>query len=905
MIYEEVERSADPPAAAIVVDRLAKHHPGSIERLAEDAGLRSAIVAVAAASPWMARLCVSDPSALSVLASLDRKVDFDEAAGPGGQDLARVKRLEVLRIAARDLLDRDDLEDTCGALSNLAAELLQRCYQLTAQTSIGLAVVGMGKLGAFELNYSSDVDVMLVSPTGVTTSPELIEARPFLELARQAWRIDLDLRPEGRDGPLARTLNSYRVYWDRWAGTWEFQALLKARTVAGDPTLGAQFEAEAAARVWGRPFGADELRAVRAMKARAEAAISRRGLGDRELKRGRGGIRDIEFAVQLLQLVHGRADPALRIRPTLSALAALAEGGYVGRDDADALAVAYRFLRRVEHRLQLREDQQTHTVPVAATARGHLAKVLGYRDRADLTALAQFDGDLRRHQATVRAIHERLFFRPLMEVFTAAADRTPEGLGLGTEAITTRLAAFGFADADRTHQAVTELTRGLSRSSKLMQQSLPVLFDWLSGSPDPDLGLLGLRTLVTERHSRDLLTALCRESPLAANRLCQLLGTAPRFARDLSRNPDLLRALADGSFLEPPTRSELSERANRSIAWRSGAGAVEVGLRTFARVESLRIAARDVLDLDDVGSTGASLTDLAETVIGAALNQVAPTLPFAVIGMGRLGGRELAYGSDLDLMFVYETPAHWSDTEAAGTAERSANALVRLLSGSTPASGTYKVDTALRPQGRDGPLARSLEAYEAYYRRWAQVWERQALIRSRVIAGDEGLGARFTALVNEFVWNRPFLPEEVMEIRRTKARVESERVPPSEDPKFHLKLGPGSLSDIEWTVQLLQLTHRVVSPSTVAALRELEERRFVDGKDARTLRETYRFCELTRNRLQLIRDAPADSLPAAGPALTTLARSLGRTAPGLRGDYQRHTRQARRVVERLLFARSD
>ncbi|MGH9304617.1 MAG: putative nucleotidyltransferase substrate binding domain-containing protein, partial [Acidimicrobiales bacterium] len=551
-------------------------------------------------------------------------------------------------------------------------------------------------------------------------------------------------------------------------------------------------------------------------------------------------------------------------------------------------------------RLQLREDQQVHTLPAGKEARGRLARVLGYRDNAGETALAQFDTDLRRHQSAARQIHERLFFRPLLEAFAAAPAR-PASTALPREAVAERLAAFGFADAERTHQAVLELTRGLSRSSRLMQQMLPLLLDWLSGSSNPDLGLLGLRKLATGQHCRDQLTAVCRESPEAARQLCQLLGTGPRFARDLQHHPDLLQGLATGDTLAAPSRSELDETAARSLVWREGEA--DKSLRAFVRVESLRIASRDVLDLADVDGTGQSLTNLAESVLSAALRSVAPAVRFAVVGMGRLGGRELAYSSDLDLLFVYENPAGFPPDRSAAAAESAAAALVRLVAGNTPANRLYRVDTALRPEGRQGPQARSIEAYAAYYERWAQTWERQALLKGRVVAGDEQLGARFEALASEFVWGRSFGQEDVREVRRTKARIERERVPASEDPKFHLKLGPGSLSDIEWTVQLLQLQHGVRETGTLEALRHLVATGVLEPDDGTVLIDAYRFCERTRNRLQLVHDGSGDALPATGPQLTALARSFSRSAAGLRDEYLRRTRRCRQVVERLFYGR--
>ncbi|HET7523643.1 MAG TPA: hypothetical protein VFJ79_05800, partial [Acidimicrobiales bacterium] len=496
----------------------------------------------------------------------------------------------------------------------------------------------------------------------------------------------------------------------------------------------------------------------------------------------------------------------------------------------------------------------------------------------------------------------------------------PDGsTGLKAVAVEQRLEAFGFADAARTSVAVRELTRGFSRTSSLMQQMLPVLLDWLSEAPDPDLGLLGLRSLAGAARSKDELTTLCRESPEAARQLCMLLGTGPRFARGFRHHPEELAALATRELLGPTDRQQLTSRLRKSIAWRSGEAALENGLRTFVSAETLRIAARDVLGVSDVVDTAAALSDLAEVAVEAALEESSAGVPLAVVGMGRLGGRELSYSSDLDLLFVYEpgSPGEGGHEPAVGpasvgaselamraeAAERAAASVIRVLAGTTPASGIYRVDTALRPEGRQGPQARSLEAYATYYKRWAQVWERQALLRGRVIAGDQSVGERYSEIARSFVWGARLTDEEVREIRRTKARVERERVPPSEDPEFHLKLGPGALADVEWTVQLLQLHHRVVTPGTMDALEQLRVGGAVSADDARVLAASYRFCEQARNRLSLVRDLPGDSLPTTGHPLTVLARSLGTTPAGLRDDYRRHTRRARRVVERLFYGR--
>jgi glutamate-ammonia-ligase adenylyltransferase len=638
------------------------------------------------------------------------------------------------------------------------------------------------------------------------------------------------------------------------------------------------------------------------MKARAEGHVSRRGDPDRELKLGPGGIRDIEFAVQLLQLVHGRADPGLRSRTTLTALDELAVAGYVARADAQALNAAYRFLRAAEHRLQLVEDRQVHALPSDLAARTRLARVMGFRDQAGETALGQFEDELRRHQSAVRSIHERLFFRPLLEVFTRSRrDHAPAEVGLSEQAAAERLAAFGFSDADRTRQAVEQLTRGFSRASRLMQQLLPLLFEWLSEAPDPDLGLLGLRSLSTGQHRRDQLLTLFRESPEAARRLCLLLATSGQFRRGFERHPELLSDLAGDGGVVARSRDELLAYTKRSLSWRGEVDERRHALEQLRQVEWLRVAAGDVLGLTDVSGTERGLTALAEAVLQTALHEVGPPIPFAIVALGRLGGAALTYASDLDVLFVFDG----DQGATASAAESAAELLLRYLNGDTPANRLWTVDMALRPEGRQGPLARSLAAYQTYYERWARLWERQALLRGRVVAGDADVGRRFLDIAQAFVWDAHLSSDEVREIRRMKARIEHERIPVGEDPQFHLKLGRGSLSDIEWTAQLLQWQHGIGAEGTMAALDALSHAGAISESDATVLADAYRFCEQTRNRLYLVRGGPGDALPSTGPVLTRLARSLGTTPSGLREEYRRRTRRCRQVVERLFYGRAS
>jgi glutamate-ammonia-ligase adenylyltransferase len=849
-----------------------------------EADVTPALVAVLAASRSLGRVLLADPSALD---RLRPTVPREPIPSSDIATLVEWKRRELLRIAARDLTGAADFETTTVDLSVMAADVLAGVHELAAEhlhTDDRLAVIALGKLGGRELNYASDVDLMLVGEG----DPDRVlrAARSAVELAGRAFRVDTNLRPEGRDGPLVRRLTSYEAYWDKWARPWERQALLKARPCAGDPALGAAWHASTARFVWGTTFGADDLREIRSLKLRAEVEVDRRGGAARDVKRGPGGIRDVEFAVQLLQLVHGRVDVELRAPGTLATIEDLRRGGYVDEDDAVALADSYRFLRRVEHAVQLDDEQQTHSVPEDRGSRRRVARVLGFRGAPESGPTVAFDEALARHRARVRSIHERVWFRPLLAALSGAGP-------LGETAAVERLEAFGFADADRTRQAVAELTRGLTRSSRMMQQLLPLLLDWLSASPDPDLGLLGLRRLASgEQRSTAMATAF-RDSPEVARHLALLLGTSRQLGDILVANPDLIERLPDEHRLHTQPLDGLVSSGLAATSWRGEAAERQRALQRWKQRHLLGVAARDVFGQAPVEQVGADLTGLAEASLEVSLRNLDPQVRFAVIALGRLGGAELGYASDLDVAFVHDG----TDVQEA---ERLATGLLRFVGGDTPAEQIWAVDADLRPEGRSGPLARSLEAWDGYLARWASTWERQAYLRARPVAGDAALGHRLVERVRSAVWERPLTPDEEREVRRMKVRMDRERISSGDDPEFHLKLGRGTLSDVEFTVQLLQLRHRVAEPSTMAALHALVEAGHLPAEEAERLEEAYRFCERARNRTFLV-VGEGDALPTRPELITPVARSLGMTVAELRDTYRRVTRRARRVVERRFY----
>jgi [glutamine synthetase] adenylyltransferase / [glutamine synthetase]-adenylyl-L-tyrosine phosphorylase len=912
VVSAAIDRAANAHTARIVLARAIESHPELTDELADSELMRDALIALACASRSLSSAVVADASLLDPVRDVDDLVrersteayrqSWDAHPDHDGDGLRRWKRRELLRVAVRDLLAMTDMPTVGRELAALAQVCLEAALVLVG-VDIPFAVIGMGKLGGRELNYASDIDVLFVHDGDANDADRV--ARAVLGTMTTAtpagivFRTDANLRPEGRSGPLSRTVASYGAYYDSWARAWEFQALIKARPVAGDARLAAEFMDVTLPWVWPEKLGPEAIREIRLMKARSEEVNDRKGLTERELKRGRGGIRDIEFAVQLLQLVHGRDDDSVRSATTLDALSALTAGGYVERSDAERLDRAYRFLRTVEHRLQLFDEQQTHTIPTDESARVRLARVLGYRDSPERSALERFEAEHRQHQRSVRSIHEHLFFAPLLDTLAGTGP-------LSAEAAEERLAAFGFTDIARTRQAVRELAFGLTRRSKLLQELLPVILDWLSDTPDPDLGLLQLRRLAEGPARSASLATTFRDAPGAAERACRLLGSSRVVGDALRRQPEFVDHLDDDDVLgSPATRDELVADALNTLEWRGDEEQRREGLRRFKRRELLRIATRDLLGYASLETVGLELTALAEASLEAALAGLAPPLPFAVVGMGRLGGAELSYASDIDVMFVYEgdTP---SDFDAA---ERTASQLVQEVGATTAEGQTFRVDARLRPQGIEGPLARSLAGFTTYYEQWGQVWERQALTKARFVAGDRALGDRFARLVDRVVYRFPFTDDNARDVRRMKARIERERIPPGEDPQFHLKLGRGSLSDVEFTVQLLQLVHggarrELRAPGTITALDRLRELGILDHEDSDALEAAYRFCERARNALYLRTGRPADALPSDHEELDRLGLLLGyvhQPQSSLRDDYRRTTRRARRVVERVFY----
>ncbi|MBX3092281.1 MAG: bifunctional [glutamine synthetase] adenylyltransferase/[glutamine synthetase]-adenylyl-L-tyrosine phosphorylase [Cryobacterium sp.] len=940
---------ADPDQALRFLGQLREREPEILEERLADPESATRLVRVLGASAGLGDFFRRRPEQLSALdepftvlpsmnemrGDLEDVVNRATASG-ANDDLAvvefRVRYRRVLaRIASFDLEQADPWEgvdsvaaclaDLAGATLDVAvAHAASRApFPVDEVRATRLSIIGMGKTGARELNYVSDVDVIYVAEAIDGLAQErAVEIATWIavrlgriiqspDVEPELWELDANLRPEGKDGALVRTLESHLAYYGRWAKGWEFQALIKARPIAGDLELGARFVEAVSPLVWSSASRENFVGSVQRMRERVTEHIPP-DERDVQLKLGRGGLRDIEFTIQLLQLVHGQTDEGVRQAGTVEALRALAERGYIGRDEASSFTRDYRFLRLLEHRLQLSRLQRTHLMPRDDDALRALARS---------SRLASTASELLERWAAVksevRSLHERLFYRPLLSAVAALPE---EGFALTSAQAAARLSAIGFRDPEGALRHIAALTVGISRRATIQKNLLPVLLQWLAEGADPDHGLLVFRRLSDALGESHWFLRMLRDSSGAGHRLTELL-SGSRFVGDLfERIPGAVAWLESDADLAPRSLVALDEEGASIVARHSddpdaAAGAV----RTARRREILRIAISSILGLRSVQEVGHALSGVTTATIRAALAIARASagsepegMEFVVVGMGRYGGGELGFGSDADVMYVYRAP-EGAGEEAQKSAERIVAELGRLTD---DLQFPLDLDNGLRPEGKNGAVARSLDSYRAYYSRWSLTWEAQALLRAQPIAGDDSLSEDFESLADEVRYPAAISAADVREVRRIKARVESERLPQGTEPTRHLKLGRGSLSDIEWLVQLLQLEHAATleglrTTSTLSALAVAEETELLTASDARRLREAWLFASRTRSALTLWTSKTSDVLPSDRAQLDGIARLMGyppRSASRLEDDYLRVTRRARQVFEARFYGAS-
>lgn len=927
-LVDAIVETASPDVALAALGAIAAAQGADrLWRELEEAPTRRRLLAVLGASEALGEFVARHPELIGDLAG-ELMTDWAAcvATAVDADSLRIANHRALLHIAARDLAEGADFARTSADLADLAIATLGAALRIVQGQDaeagvVRLAVLAMGKTGGHELNYISDVDVIFVhepaegadADRAATVANRLAAALIRLCGVHTAegmiWEVDANLRPEGSQGPLSRTLSSHAAYYEKWATTWEFQALLKARFAAGDAEVAERWFSVTQPKVWAASTRENFVADTRAMRRRVIENIPA-AKRERQLKLGSGGLRDVEFAVQMLQLVHGRADESLRSPTTLDALSELIAGGYVGRVDGASLRDAYEFLRTMEHRIQLFRLRRTHTVPDDPEDLRRIARSMGLTSADDLEKLWH------RHRVEVMRLHEKLFYRPLLE---AVAKLPTEGLRLSTAAAEQRLRALGFADPGGALAHIEALTSGLARRAAIQRSLLPAMLAWFAESPDPDGGLLAFRQASESLGESHWYLRQLRDEGAGAEQLARVLGSS-RFVADLIRRaPDSVAMFGDDTRLMPRSADRVLKEMRKAALRRGGPLDAVRALRKVRRRELSRVAISDVLGRLDIDTVGQSLAGISAGTLAAALEAASDAvavkhggrLPtrMAIVLMGRLGGGESSYGSDADVMFVHD-PLDGADEQVAADAAMAIASMLRAMLSAPGDDPALEIDADLRPEGPAGPLVRTLSAYRGYYERWSATWEAQALLRASASIGDADLCAQFTALIDPLRWPASGLDAAaVREIRRIKARVERERLPRGANPNTHLKLGRGGVADVEWVAQLIQMQHAhqhadLRTTRTSDALRAAAGHGLLDPVDADTLIDAWRLASRIRNAMVLATGRPSDSLPEGTRPRAGVAHLLGYGVDGgerLTDDYLRITRRARAVVERVFY----
>ena len=934
--------------------RLVTAHPGAIPLLARLGGtsqfLADTLRRYPTLLPWLLeartmRQWLPDELAADLAASL---VAFDRPEARLNA-LRRFKYRQLLRVGCRDILGDADLTVTTEELSYLADACLAAAWEWTRErlvrlhgepigadgTPTGLAVIGMGKLGGLELNYSSDIDPIFVyGEDGETAGGEsgripngeffaqavrgILETLETVTEEGHVFRVDLRLRPEGRSGALILSVDGYRRYFADRAELWERQALIKARACAGDPAVAARFF-EAVRQFVYRP-GLDPaiVGHVRGMKAQIDGSLRGKDASRRNVKLGRGGIREVEFLVQALQLLYGGDDPWLRERNSLRAIFRLTERGYLSPGLGRELGLALVHLRTVEHRLQIVHEFQTHTLPEEPAALGLLARRMG----VSLPPAAAARRFLARHRRVTTLVH-----RAFREFFAAppAAAAVPVRIPSYTA-----LKATGFTDPDRARQNLRRVLEGRplvpypAAAGRAIARLFPVLLDALWQSPDPDEALAQLERFVSAAGPRTAYLDLLADRPELLTNLVRLCARGELLTELLVNQPELLNGLArPETFAAHKGKHQLRAELAPALAPRLTPGERRDRLRRLKQAQELGIIWRMLLGVTDAERFSLEMTALGEAVLAVAwtlaLEETAAHLGVprdrrgrlvtaAIIGLGKFGGRELTTGSDLDLFVVYGgdgTTDGPEPVEAHVFYDRAVEALSGLLGDITAAGVAFAVDLRLRPGSKGSGFASAVEVIERYYREWADPWERQTLTRARLVGGDPRLGGLVRRRIRGLLYGPEALPPDLKEMRALRARMERELG--KETPgRLHVKFGRGGLVDVEFITQALQMQHGTRHPAvrranTLAAIRGIAAAGLLPSADCDTLAEQYRFLRRVSLGLRLFGTRPSDTLEVAGPNPARLAKTLDYLSrKDFLDDYRRRVAWVRALYDRVV-----
>jgi [glutamine synthetase] adenylyltransferase / [glutamine synthetase]-adenylyl-L-tyrosine phosphorylase len=843
--------------------------------------------------------------------SIDSAIRFTAGASPDRQEAARwlgeFKLRVFLQIAIADLVGRFDVAATMRAMSRLADECIVAALDSArlivgpkALAAEGFCVLGMGKLGAQELNLSSDIDLVYVFD-GPDDNAEAVArlAETLTELlSAKCFRVDMRLRPGGRSAPLVTPFEGALSFYQSFGETWERAALLRARPVAGVLEIGQRLLGEVSHFVYRRYLDFDTLRQLRAMKVQIERELHAPDLVARNIKLGYGGIRELEFIVQALILVYGGRDPRLRTAHTLAALERLGALGYLNPGRARELAAAYLFLRDVEHKLQVVAALQTHVLPADDAGRRALAARTG-RGK-DAGAQARFEAELSQHRGLVAA--------QFREMLGAAEDRGGRAASeaaehawraaLDPQQSAPRLHALGFTRPEESAGHLMLLARGpehaiaagAPRRRELLERLGPLLLDEIRELADPDLALMNLAWFIAAIGARSSFLELLEQHPATRRVVLSLFASSAYLSTIFIRHPDMIDTLVR-SDLARPRRSlnELDEELRALLAASPDLESRLDAIRAFRHQEFLRIAIADLAGDLDADAVQAELGLLAEVVLRRALElaraevasriPIPPALELVAVAMGRLGAAEMSYNSDLDLIFVYHDRGEVAEGSQVA-ASKIVQKLIAMLEARTREGYAYKIDLRLRPSGNAGPLVASLEGFRDYHRtNSSAVWERQALVRARVIAGEPELGVKVETARRKFVFGRRLSRAEVGEIATMRLRIERELGADGRG-RLNIKQGRGGLVDVEFLTQMMALRYghahsELTSRATVALVRGIGQCGLLERGAAAQLEADYRFLSRLENRLRIETDQAAWALSTAPDSLGPLARRMG------------------------------
>ena len=877
--------------------------------------------------------------------------------------LRKFKKREYIRIGLRDLLGKVGFKETVEDISNLADVCLQAAYEHAdreLQNKFGrpvyqdangnwieseFAILGMGKLGGRELNYSSDIDLIYIytSSQGETRSTSessitsISNHEYFTKLALDitkslheitsdgnVFRVDLELRPEGNSGEIVNSLTSCEIYYQSWGRTWERQALIKARVSAGSENLGKEFFEMIEPFIYRRSLDFEAIEEIKSMKYQINKSLKgKHSKGN--IKLGFGGIREVEFTIQAYQLLLGGRDKSLRVRDSLGAMKTLYEKNILTEADHNHLREAYIFLRNLENRVQITFGLQTYLLPDNEIDLAVLARKMRIAGDSQKNLADNLMKEYETHTRFVGTLFAEQFVekekREAAETLSSEWDRSRIGEEQFTESM---LAEIPFLpDPKRTYRFLKSFRDGTQFSHPSVQSIqefysiIPKIFQQCRRVPKPDSAIENLCRFVEATGARESFLSLFQSNEKFLELLLILFGSSGMLSQILIKQPDLVDVLTD---MEAIYRFKLAEKIqedlNSALKTSPDFESKSLVLRRTKQAEELRIGVRYLIKEADLAGTLEDLSNLADVFLQTVYRIACEEQKsgnhndFCIIGMGKLGGHELNFGSDLDVLLVYDEGESDPPPEGfSGYYSALSQMIYKLTSEMTSAGYAYKIDTKLRPEGDAGALVLSVQGYEKYFKSRARIWEQQALVRARFVAGNAEVGKKFIEAVHQFVYQDKFEYGSLIEISRLRERMEQELAKESTKGK-NVKLGFGGLADIEFAVQIIQLMHgkkfpRLRQTNTLSALKSLVALGLIDQDMAEELQDSYLFLRNLECALRIIRQTPTNTLPKDNKELAPLARLLGYEdaeiqAGSLLIDYDRHTQRVRKHYRKTI-----